>query len=443
MTIPECIDAFSDHVCGAVCAVQYVLFSRLKTCRPDTRLLRHGQTTFRVDPGALQDAPPPSFEVSTFRVTLDDEPLVIPTFDYHEPYPAFPEVRDDGFKLDIIRDYQQRMDLSNFEWVACAVCGQRKFSADIQSIHPEDIDLTLLRNDTIPSMAWPTSYDFELYDRAILEPVALGDPWSLQDMSVCSKCASCLERGGQPLEALANHQYYGLDSLPADVAEAFRTSTAMERQLVSACRATTISCTYKADKGGVPGARQRYCRGNVAIIPQDICSLRRVLPPSLEEARDLMCVLFVGRESVPTMQTVKKMSPCLVSRRRVELMIRFLVEHNQHYRRLGVTYSAANLAAICSGPGFGEGDDVGVPASLDVQHLPVGDVSAEAVTSRYDSSGNAPFIIPPDAIFTETTGFANTSQGAITDSQMKARALRWCLDGQSFFDRPCGGSSFS
>ncbi|EIM80174.1 uncharacterized protein STEHIDRAFT_68702, partial [Stereum hirsutum FP-91666 SS1] len=208
----------------------------------------------------------------------------------------------------------------------------------------------------------------------------------------------------------------------------------MERQLVSACRATTISCTYKADKGGVRGARQRYCQGNVAIIPQDICSLRRVIPPSLEEARDLMCVLFVGRNAVPTMETVRKMNPCLVSRRRVEIMIRFLVENNQHYRRLGVSYSATNLMAICSGPGFCDGDDIGVPATLDIQHLPLGDGATEAVTSRYDRPGSAPFIIPPDAVFIETTGFANASQGAITDSQMKARALKWCLDGQSFLN---------
>lgn len=465
----EWATGFANHVCDATCSVQYVLLARLKARRTSAEKVRHGTRMFRVQPS--DNSPGEAVVASsfnTFRVdavaAVDPEPepplgvngvypvqgdtnhddgdeLIIPTFDYHEPYPAFPEIRDESFKVELIDAYQKHMDLSNFEWRACAVCGQQKFKSELQCIHPEELDLTLLRNDGIPYEARPSTYDFELYDRALLDVVGLSDPYSLQDMSVCDKCLSSLNNGKQPLNSLANHQYYGLSSLPPDVEEAFRTSTMMERQLVSACRATSISCTYKADKHS-RGPRQRYCQGNVAIIPQDICSLRRILPPTLEDARELMCVLFVGNGVKPSVETVKKIGPCLVSRRRVEIMIRFLCEHNPHYRRLGISFSEANLDAICSGPGFRPGDDMGVPATIEVQHLPQVEDATEAVTSRYDNSGTAPFIVPPGAVFTQITGFAGASQGAITDSQMKARALKWCLDGRSFLNVRAGDRLF-
>lgn len=442
MSQVECVRAFDEHVCSSMCSTQFTLCRRLRSCRPSAPAVRHGELAFRVDRQPCPQLPAPMAEMQNEFFAPVPPRLDIPVFDYHEPYSAFPEIRSDEFKEDIMRAYQEHMELSNFEWRACAVCGQRKFTSQLQSVHPDDVDLSLLRNDTIPALAWPTSYDFELYEHALLEPVALNDPWSLQEMSMCQKCNSSLERGKQPVDSLANHQYYGWDSLPEDVATAFRESTMMERQLVAACRASTISWTYRADKGGVPNARQRYCRGNVAIIPQDVCALRRVLPPSLDDAKELMCVLFVGADAVPTHHTIAKMRPCLVSKRRVEVMIKFLIEHNPHYRRLGVTYSSDNLQAICSGPGFLPGHDIGVPATIDIQHLPADDGQASAVNSGYDGSTTAPFIIPPGEVFTETIGFANAAQGAITDSQMKARALKWCLDGHSFISVRAGDRLF-
>ncbi|KAG2345686.1 hypothetical protein BDR05DRAFT_868217, partial [Suillus weaverae] len=56
---------------------------------------------------------------------------------------------------------------------------------------------------------------------------------------------------------------------------------------------------------------QRYNQGNVAIRPQDSVELQHLLPPSHDELRDTMCVIFGGHAQKPSRETVKQMRPML------------------------------------------------------------------------------------------------------------------------------------
>ncbi|KIK74818.1 hypothetical protein PAXRUDRAFT_37022 [Paxillus rubicundulus Ve08.2h10] len=76
-------------------------------------------------------------------------------------------------------------------------------------------------------------------------------------------------------------------------------------------------------------ASQCYNCSNVAILPQESTKLRTVLPPSVDDVRDAMCVIFTGGHATPTKETIKKFRPVLVSKSRVETLIMFLMTHNE------------------------------------------------------------------------------------------------------------------
>jgi hypothetical protein len=120
-----------------------------------------------------------------------------------------------------------------------------------------------------------------------------------------------------------------------------------ELQLVSACRATQISYCYTADR-----TSQRFSRGNVVIIPQDIGSLHNVLPPSPEELEYAVCVLFIGSDTQVSASNLARLGPVLVSKNRVERLIRFLATENEQYKNAHIAFSRENLKRLTDHPKF-------------------------------------------------------------------------------------------
>ncbi|EIM79104.1 uncharacterized protein STEHIDRAFT_69926, partial [Stereum hirsutum FP-91666 SS1] len=155
-----------------------------------------------------------------------------------------------------------------------------------------------------------------------------------------------------------------------------------------------------------------------------------------------MCVLFVGKKGRPKMDTIRSMEPLLVSKRRVEIMLRFLVENNPHYRDASVSFSRRNLDLLCSGPGFLPGEDIGIPSTLEIQYLPYGDSAAEAVNSGYDAEERGDFLIPEDESYTEITGFSNTVSAGNGHQSSKVRALQWVLDHKPYVSVQPGSKLF-
>ncbi|KAG2086069.1 hypothetical protein BD769DRAFT_1533556, partial [Suillus cothurnatus] len=65
-----------------------------------------------------------------------------------------------------------------------------------------------------------------------------------------------------------------------------------------------ITHFYSYKLNGVNG--HRHC--NVGIRPQDSVELHELLPPSHDELRDAMCVIFTGHARKPTRETVKRIN---------------------------------------------------------------------------------------------------------------------------------------
>ncbi|KAJ7429944.1 hypothetical protein B0H11DRAFT_2264588 [Mycena galericulata] len=121
-----------------------------------------------------------------------------------------------------------------------------------------------------------------------------------------------LTHGAQPLDSLANFQYYARDELPES-----------------------------GDPHNTP------LQGNVAILPQDVPTLRKYLPPDRAEIQEAMCALFVGTNVVPTRENIARLSPVLISKNRVATLLDFLMSQNPYYRETTL-FSQSNLDDLLS-----------------------------------------------------------------------------------------------
>ncbi|KAI6153715.1 hypothetical protein BKA82DRAFT_3970415, partial [Pisolithus tinctorius] len=173
----------------------------------------------------------------------------------------------------------------------------------------------------------------------------------------------------QPVDTLANFQYHRWSELPAEVRDAFRTASPFELALVSLARASTITHHYqlKTVQGGhLPEeASQSYLRGNVAILPQDILGLQHVLPPSVDDIKDTLCVVFCSGKFRPTKEVLACFCPVLVSKSKVEIMIKFLVAENQWYKLSGVRFDCTNFENLLLGS-----EDAVPVQGMQITHLP-------------------------------------------------------------------------
>jgi hypothetical protein len=214
-------------------------------------------------------------------------------------------------------------------------------------------------------------------------------------MDVCHSCYNDLvTKGRQPLDSLANFQYYGHEALSHDVRAAFENASLFDIMLVSRARATRITHLFSSKKdsstyGHDPDLSQRYNRGNVAVFPQDNIRLRDILPPPQEEVAEAMCALFVGGHIQPTRENIAKLKPVLVSKSNVSVMLKFLLACNTWYKGSGVTFSPSNFAALFDDNACDT--DSHVPHGVELYHLPMTDASSSKVPDyigRYSDVDN-------------------------------------------------------
>ncbi|KAJ7934951.1 hypothetical protein B0H13DRAFT_1546215, partial [Mycena leptocephala] len=88
---------------------------------------------------------------------------------------------------------------------------------------------------------------------------------------------------------------------------------------------------------------QKYSKGNVAIFAQDVASIRILLPEPRSEIHEAMCALVIGPSTVPCKDNIKQLRPVLVSKTRVEKLIRFLLTKNAFYMGTDTAFSQQNL----------------------------------------------------------------------------------------------------
>ncbi len=208
------------------------------------------------------------------------------------PQESYLQAANESLKTSIIREWQTTISTENLELAVCGPCARRVPRKELSSVLPNDFDLALLRNDALPPRTWPTSYAFDLYQRALLDPRGLTDRWNLAAVSLCADCRrELIDKARMPRLSLANWLYYAHDTLPSTVSAAFANSSQFDRLLVARARASRISFRFTElhakdtsnqepiDAHESRVYDQRFVRGNVLIMPQNSTHLNSVLPP--------------------------------------------------------------------------------------------------------------------------------------------------------------------
>ncbi|KAG2738983.1 hypothetical protein P692DRAFT_201849319 [Suillus brevipes Sb2] len=313
----------------------------------------------------------------------------------------------------VMPNLRHLMSTSALKRGCCAICAHNVLASELVLVDVALVPLHLLRNDCLPDYTLPSNYDFELYARAILYSKGLTDCWTLSDIFMCPSCHSYLicKSPQQPVNSLANFQYYGHHRLPADIQDAFSSASIYDLMLV------THFYTYKPSSNqfwSAEEASQRYNKGNVAIRPQNSTELRNLLPPSPDELQDAMCT--------PSRDTVKQMRPVLVTKSRVEKLIHFLIANNPWYQHSGVAYSQSNMDAL-----FDQTD-------LAVCHLPSSEneLPIDEGFSLRDLNHNQSGQVDLADIVMEPIGYTEGDHSSQSREKMKLHALAYVLDRGEF-----------
>ncbi|KAI9068165.1 hypothetical protein FKP32DRAFT_1600664 [Trametes sanguinea] len=313
-----------------------------------------------------------------------------------DAFPTYLEIASDELRKAVIREWQEMMETGNVKPVA----------SSIVRVHAADLELNLLRNDDLPEHVLPTTCNFNLTIKHRM-----------------------------PKFSLANWLYYGHDELPDDVRSAFDESTEFERLLISRARASKISFRFselhRRDNG--PGGsksiltEQRFVKGNVVVIPQDVTHLNDVLPPSTDVLRDT---------TQPSKETIARLNPVLVRKSRVRKLIQFLIENNIHYAPSPEFHglSQHNLDML-----FGADKvhvDQDVPCAMDIGFLQ--DCAASSSDGYVPEAEAIPEADEADGLIMENVGYTNGDQTPQTYRQMKMKALSHCLTGGKFLKSQAG-----
>jgi hypothetical protein len=211
---------------------------------------------------------------------------------------AFPFVADLSHQKRIAQEWQTEMEPHRWIPRPCAVCGRRTVTGMLTFCNPLHYDLAVAPNPALPVETLTKTYDLDAYDGAILCASALQDPTQKAPFEMCVYCKTAMDRHQQPLDSLANFQYYARDELPPEVKSAFRDATTYDKMMCAHSRCTRITHLF-SDKDGrerpdsVRSTSQRYSKGNVAIFTQDVASLRAVLQPPREDIHEVMCALSI------------------------------------------------------------------------------------------------------------------------------------------------------
>ncbi|KAI9057277.1 hypothetical protein FKP32DRAFT_1554111, partial [Trametes sanguinea] len=355
---------------------------------------------------------------------------------------SYLDILDESMRHEIIQEWEKAMRTVELKDLVCAVCGRFTSPCKIVSVAPSQIRFDLLRNDQLPPAALPTTYNRGAYDDAILHPKGLKQLDRQGPINVCTECRKdlCSTAPRMPRFALANWLYYGHDQLPPVVKEAFRSSTQVERMLVSRARSSRVSFKFcelqgHALYGTDPRISQGCVKGNVAIHPQDATHLTEVLPPSNDAIRDTLCAVFVGKTQ-PTRETIRKMAPVLVRKSKVKVMIEFLIAHNPQYV-ISPTFhgfSERNMDSLFESSAGGRDEDV--PCAIEIGHIQMSD-AVEGATAGY---------VPPveptpidGGMLIENVGYTDAFETlALNPRDAKVEAVTHCLRGRSFIKSQAG-----
>lgn len=397
-----------NHVCDLDCAVPVIIFTTLAVLRSDAQVAR-------------------AVERETTHLLPDDVNYL--------------QVADEAMRRHIILEWQETMSTSQLRQVVCAVCARYNNEPDTCMVNAVDVPLELLRNDALPVRTRPTSYDFDLYRRAVLCSQGITNPWQLGTLRLCQVCRrELLEKSRMPKLCLANWLYYGYEALPPTIRQAFQSSTQFDRLLVCRARGSRISYRFTElkrkgtnfddgqDSSYDRSTSQRFVKGNVIVMPQNSTQLNSILPPPPAVIRDTVCAVFVATTK-PTEATIRRLSPVLTRKSTVKTMIEFLVANNPHYACDSIFhgFSQRNLDGLFEGDG-----DSGVPCAMGIGFIENNEAIEGATADYTNRNAEAVQPEPGNEILMENVGYTCGDDSPVSYQDMKMRALQHCIDGGQF-----------
>ena len=415
------LDCLDEHACARWCPAVVVVFRALRRRRS-------------------------ADQVSRRMALLKDLPL---RGDH-----SYLNVASEELRRSVIHEWQNAINSDKFRMSVCGPCGRRTDPAHIHSVSPDELDLTLLRNTSLPMILDPTTYDFEVYKKALLHPKGLIDPWHLSNILICEACRrELLVKQRMPKLCLANWLYYAHDELPEDVRNALKESTPTERLLIARARGSRLSYRFSESKRNQSHTQfdgqessvssvnsstsQRYIKGNILIMPQNSTHLNAVLPPDVDAVRDTVCAVFVGRTK-PTKDSIAKLGPMLARKSRVKCILKFITCENPHYACDSDFhgFSQHNLDSIF-GADSQEDEDI-VPCAMEIGYIE----ETEAISSTvagYTERGVAEEESPNDGtLVMENVGYTLGDESPVSYREMKMKALSHCLTGGRFIRSQAG-----
>ncbi|KAJ3520205.1 hypothetical protein NMY22_g12852 [Coprinellus aureogranulatus] len=216
--------------------------------------------------------------------------------------------------LDWCRDSSPHM----LEEDGCAVCGQLSPLQSLTALKDmPDLDLSCLK-----------SPDSTRMQRHSIKDKVMGLKGPVMDSncsSVCPTCLKSLKGGKKPKFALANGLWLG------DVPPQLKNLTFAEQMLISRVRHNR--CLIRVASG------RAKMIANAIMFATPVVKVYHTLPPSLEEASEVIAVIFMGANQ-PTDEQFKR-TPMLVRRNKISAALEWLKLNHKDYEDL--TISKENL----------------------------------------------------------------------------------------------------
>lgn len=406
----DLLSLFQNHKCNTVCNALWYIFIE------QSQILDSNLCNFNNKSSLVNDDIPDINDLSHLE-------------------PPSPEL-----KISIIKEWEEATSAEALKQVVCAVCSIRSNIQSTVYIQSTEIDLKLLRNDELHPKLLPQTYSLAEYNNAILNPNGLENKMKQGKMRLCNICYGALKKGDMPKFALSNFLYYGQEALPEQIQTAFSQCTIFERMLI--CRARSNSICFRLRQhdqqaeeedmteqtGTTLKNSRRGIRGNVIVSPLDVIKTNKVLPPSPASIADTLCAIFVG-SMPPTRDTIRKLSPVLVRKNRVKLLIEFLLEYNQHYRCVPgfQGYSEQNLNALFSND---RAEDV--PTSVHIGHIPLNEAIVGATSDYTERNIDYKMEGINSELLMENVSYTLGDDSPLSYRKMKVEALERCLQGKPY-----------
>ncbi|KAJ8090592.1 hypothetical protein PM082_018149 [Marasmius tenuissimus] len=279
----------------------------------------------------------------------------------------WPQLVPQSSKDKLVNIFKKQTSSDALATVTCASCSERTLKVECKSIPFNSIDLSPLRRpdarprdaacpDVLVDDDWlggsytaPHLTELNNVDSDILidhrEIVGgTGETENTQALiKLCSECYRFLLKGKAPPLLLANHVF--LREVPPELKDL----KVVEEAMIARCRAKCWAIQLKEEDSDIT---QQGMKRHIIVYPQQTSKVARILPPSVEELKFPMCVIFVGN-TPPTKEWLRTKAKALAVRPdKVRRALLWLKEHNRdlalHHDLLSLIFTLFSFTSINS-----------------------------------------------------------------------------------------------